>query len=164
MGLGSKDLEKFLVASKLTNKVLVVEVEPRALQLDSDNPSRDLASLQGHPGFSVLLSKFKLQQAYLNATLRQLGPNATLGEMQDLLSGIKWLGYAENAVRAAVFEQETRGGKPIRTRKPLTTEEAEFAQIRRAVDQKDQASYLEELEELERMSEAITIVGRPKSG
>lgn len=113
------------------------KIEYQILEVDRHNDKQlgsnsDIASLANHPGMVALLARMRIQRAAIEGLLRN-GKHHDLSEVTKLQAGVLWLSWMEKQVNLAVGRQQE--SKP---RDPFEIERRE----------------------LERIAEALQIVGR----
>lgn len=87
-------------------KFQVVELAPpmRLPAVDS-NIAASIATLQGHPGFTYLLQKLRLQRAMLVSALANTRQES-LKDVEFLQSGVAWTGFVEAQLMKAIGYRE----------------------------------------------------------
>lgn len=113
------------------------KIEYKVVEVDRHNDKQlgsnsDIASLANHPGMIALLARMRVQRAAVEGLLRN-GKHRDLAEVAKLQAGVLWLSWIEKQVNLAVGRQQSET-----PREPFEIERRE----------------------LERIAEALQIVGR----
>lgn len=107
----------------------VIEVEKDTTQPNwTKEDELAIKTLEGHPGYVALLSKFRLQRSLLKSALANQR-HESMDEVRMLQAGIHWITWLEREVKETV-KGKVEVEKP---RAPYGIEEEQFARVSQAL-------------------------------
>lgn len=113
-----------------STKYKVIEVEKDTTQPNWTREDESaIKTLEGHPGYVALLSKFRLQRSLLKSALANQR-HETMDEVRMLQAGIHWITWLEREVKETVKGNKVEVEKP---RAPYGIEEEQFARVSQAL-------------------------------
>lgn len=105
----------------------IVEVEKPVTIIDPD-AAASVRTLSGHPGFTYLLAKLKLQRSLLETKLKS-SKHREMRDVEFLQSGIFWSKWLEDQINQEVYITPSAPQKPVGE-----DEAAIFERVRAAIE------------------------------